>query len=234
MKTKKLVTMMVLVAVVLAVMALKADVVRPSYYALTYPEWKNALSQKTPNPWLWGASLSIPGIAILFFWGCRKKLALKMAVALCLPLFLLLPWNNSFSQLTILVTIIVCSFDVMFSLGRKEKFVTALIFFLGVVLLSLVCAVYPTQDEIKRNFQVALGNCPIEPRIEETYEEYQKRARREYFHYCPNCDIHMKETNLSYIPWYSCDRCGYGKKEIEEEQRRLSDRSQQLGNKFLK
>lgn len=50
----------------------------------------------------------------------------------------------------------------------------------------------------------------VEARPGESYEEYLRRFRREYQHYCPNCDKPLSHYyNLGHH-WY-CDSCGYGK-----------------------
>lgn len=43
----------------------------------------------------------------------------------------------------------------------------------------------------------------------ETYEEYVRRVRRDYLHYCPNCDIRLSHYYDEGYHWY-CDRCNYG------------------------
>lgn len=58
----------------------------------------------------------------------------------------------------------------------------------------------------------------IKPESGESYEEYTKRVRREYYGYCPNCDTVMSEKGRYRWERYRyCDNCGYGKRGPAEQ-----------------
>lgn len=151
--------------------------------------------RRSPNAMIWLACF-----ASVFFW---LGLPLSAFDSNCFILFALSTFGGG--ALSWIVAVFWLAFEKKMAKATCLFFIIPLLFFGSRFAFSLVAKYSNSNGSRMLTFDACHG---------ETYEEYLKRYRREYRHYCPDRDKPMQSGYCLMRYWY-CERCGRGKKEYE-------------------
>jgi len=197
-------------AVIVALLALSAwaDMLVLPPHTMSYAEWMVAMGQNA-------SPLRFPvlcfALAVL-----RKRPSIMVWLACCASVILFIPvvLGEPWFDITFLsafgVSTVSWIVSVIFycRMRRFSKYVWALLAILGVLLaIPIVFAVVAVvRVKPPDRTMVRVGEQPpVDPRPNETYYEYRKRAKRIICNLCPKCDKPMLREKGD---WY-CGACGY-------------------------